>query len=552
MKAVIAIAGFLLTSFTGLLLAAPAYGAAGFPDVSLGHPYSDAIYDLTSRGIMSGYTTGEFGPDDLLTRGQFAKMLVLARGFAVTEEDLCGFKDIVHDPDDLYPYHFVAVAAREGLISGYEDGTFRSTAAILRMQAVTMVVRAAGSSLPEPAEDWRGVLDYSNPWHGENIRKAEAGGLLAGISSLSHWDTGVRATRGEVAQLLHRLLIKTGATPLLSVLAYGAKGDGVTDDAPAFQRAIDHASALGATLLVPPTNAGYRSEETLELRSNVTIQGEDTVLTMPAAAADDAFILEGEDVSNVILKGLTFRTGTVNDTISGIFIEGGRDCRLDHLRFENLRHAIKLGSGSITSGCVVTDIVVRDCIEPLYASFVQDSSFSRLDLQAIHDPSGKYGNNHVVYLERECHRLSFSDLVAAGGSGYGLHLYLEGGSSSDTVFEDVLVDATTGNFPLVVWGGWSNVVFRNLRIAMGGSVEGVCVRLQAPHDLLFDGFTASGGYALVGTYDHQSARARKVTFAHGTYYGPALLPLFRGEQQIDELDIQSSVYLDRGVPPSIR
>ncbi len=74
-----------------------------------------------------------------------------------------------------------------------------------------MIVRAGSRVLQSPPTGYRGVLDYSDPTHGQNIRIAEYNGLLAGIvgnssGSLTGWDTTGFATRGEVAQVLWNLL----------------------------------------------------------------------------------------------------------------------------------------------------------------------------------------------------------------------------------------------------------------------------------------------------------------------------------------------------------
>ena len=52
-----------------------------------------------SKGIMTGYGDGNFGPNDWLIHQQFAQMIDLTMGYAVTEEDLFDFTDkppIVH------------------------------------------------------------------------------------------------------------------------------------------------------------------------------------------------------------------------------------------------------------------------------------------------------------------------------------------------------------------------------------------------------------------------------------------------------------------------
>ncbi len=178
-----------------------------FPDVYPSNPYFTAIEEMFKLGVISGYDNGYFGPGDPVIRQQFAKMIVLTMGYPVTFGDTCPFRDVDKVWGDLYPWHFVGVAARTGLTTGYDDGTFKPYRNISRMQMITMVVRAASLVLDDPPTWWSGVYAayYSNPWHGENIRIAEYNGLL-GDPPLPGWDLTKNATRGEVAQMLWNLL----------------------------------------------------------------------------------------------------------------------------------------------------------------------------------------------------------------------------------------------------------------------------------------------------------------------------------------------------------
>jgi hypothetical protein len=199
----------------GLYTAVHSSEATRFPDVPLDHPYAAAIEGMADKKIIEGYDNGNFGPSDLVTRQQFAKMIVLTMGLAATETDTFPFADavpIVHTTGELYPYHFVSKAALTGLTEGYPDGTFRPLTNITRQQVITMIVRAGSQVLAPPPESFAGVLGYANPTHGQNIKLAEFNGLLNGIVGpngvLAGWDTTAYATRGEVAQMLWNLLGK--------------------------------------------------------------------------------------------------------------------------------------------------------------------------------------------------------------------------------------------------------------------------------------------------------------------------------------------------------
>jgi len=46
-----------------------------FPDVKKGAYYENAVYEMRQRGIIDGYSNGNFGPNDPVTRGQIVAIL---------------------------------------------------------------------------------------------------------------------------------------------------------------------------------------------------------------------------------------------------------------------------------------------------------------------------------------------------------------------------------------------------------------------------------------------------------------------------------------------
>jgi hypothetical protein len=195
-----------------VLLCSPAHAnLSGFPDVPTSHPHYVAITDLAVRHIINGYSNGHFGPDDPVTRQQFAKMIVLSAPYNVGEGDVCAFTDVeTSGPGSLYPDNYVAVAAAHGITVGTAPGLFSPGNEISRYQVITMVVRTADALdpklLPAPPATYAGAAGWGDSsTHSQNARRAEYNGLLAGLSvaSLDPWGD---MTRAEVAQVLHNLL----------------------------------------------------------------------------------------------------------------------------------------------------------------------------------------------------------------------------------------------------------------------------------------------------------------------------------------------------------
>jgi hypothetical protein len=185
--------------------------ATSFVDVIPGFtPHSAAIATLAARDVITGFTDGTFRPDDVVTRQQFAKMIVLTLGLPVSGYEVCPFKDVPDQIglDPFYPLQYVAVCSLAGITQGKTPTTFAPADNITRQQLITMVVRAAGPP-PTPAGFTPpfNSAQFSTPEHYRNARTGAAAGLLDGLMETP---VGYRflapSTRGECAQLLYNLM----------------------------------------------------------------------------------------------------------------------------------------------------------------------------------------------------------------------------------------------------------------------------------------------------------------------------------------------------------
>ena len=189
------------TTTTTTLIAAPR-----FVDVTEDStPYWYEIDYLASMGVVTGFSDGLFRPEDEIKRQQFAKMITLAAGCAVTEDDTCPFVDVQRFPGDLYPYHYVAVAYQCGFTQGTTATYFSPYRTLTRAQLITMVVRAAG--LSEPPAAYTAPFGNFSTTHYPFARKAAHAGLLDGLVGMgSDYDFLAPAIRAEVCLLLYGLL----------------------------------------------------------------------------------------------------------------------------------------------------------------------------------------------------------------------------------------------------------------------------------------------------------------------------------------------------------
>src|SRR5206468_6427011 len=95
-----------------------------------------------------GYADGTFRPYNSVTRAQVVKIVVLAFGFSLVAPDGQRFSDVAVN-DELASY--IETAYAHGLVSGYADGTFRPNNNVTRGQLAKIVVQASGLKLANPS-----------------------------------------------------------------------------------------------------------------------------------------------------------------------------------------------------------------------------------------------------------------------------------------------------------------------------------------------------------------------------------------------------------------
>lgn len=125
---------------------------AGEPRATSGNPFSDvaagsyfeaAVAWAAENKIVEGYGNGKFGPEDSITREQFAAILYRycdVKGLdASSQTDLSAFKDAENISDFALPAVKWAVAA--GLLKGYDDGTLSPKGFALRCESAAILHR---------------------------------------------------------------------------------------------------------------------------------------------------------------------------------------------------------------------------------------------------------------------------------------------------------------------------------------------------------------------------------------------------------------------------
>ncbi|AEY64992.1 Calx-beta domain-containing protein [Clostridium sp. BNL1100] len=113
------------------------YNPLTFKDVEK-HWSKNYVNDAGSRLIVSGTGNGNFTPDRAVTRAEFAVMIVKALGLKGSQF-ADNFSDV--GKDNPY-YSYICTAYQYGIITGYTNGKFGPNDLITREQSMTMISKA--------------------------------------------------------------------------------------------------------------------------------------------------------------------------------------------------------------------------------------------------------------------------------------------------------------------------------------------------------------------------------------------------------------------------
>lgn len=192
---------FLLA--TSVVLSSSAIGYAKdypqkFWDVSKEHWAFEYIADLAERGVITGYEDGSFKPEKTVTRAEWAKIMVDSAGILANDNSV-NFTDTANHWANKY------INAAKNYLTGYVDGSYRPNQAAVREDVTVAMVALKGYDVSDvdysvlsKFNDVNSISDYAKKYVAVAIEKE----LIQGFEDNTFKGQGT-LTRAQAAKLLY-------------------------------------------------------------------------------------------------------------------------------------------------------------------------------------------------------------------------------------------------------------------------------------------------------------------------------------------------------------
>jgi parallel beta-helix repeat protein len=174
------------------------------------HWAKDFILGLANKGLISGFQDGTFRPDTTMTRAQYAALLATAFDPPV-KRSAGNFTDV---PTTFWGYEAIQKVYQGEFLSGFSPTTFVPQANIQRLQAIVSLVNGLGLSGGVEAV----LLRYADAgelpnWAKSAVVTATHKRLVVNYPTLDRLKPLQDATRAETAAMVYQGLVAVGKLP---------------------------------------------------------------------------------------------------------------------------------------------------------------------------------------------------------------------------------------------------------------------------------------------------------------------------------------------------
>ena len=318
-------------------------GAKDFTDNSKIN-YEEAVEVMSTLGVVGGYTDGSFNPQGTLTRGAAAKIICnLILGTTTADAltaDAAPYKDVA-TTNVFAPY--IAYCAKEGIISGYADGTFRPANTLTGYAFMKMLLGALGLQADKEG--------YTGPNWSISVAKRALSKDVALDNGLKGEFNGAKAATREEACLYALNMMKAGTfsypndnTVIVGNVSVSTSAKAVQDkNKPYYETVFKNLSAKSTSDAFgrPATRWDYKGVKigTYAKTPDLTYVGSVKVNDIYA----DLNMSTKDTTANLYVNGESFDTATNGKDAATFTVSKANDTKLDKLGGT----ADKIGNGTL-------------------------------------------------------------------------------------------------------------------------------------------------------------------------------------------------------------
>ena len=320
-------------------------GAKDFTDNSKIN-YEEAVEVMSTLGVVGGYTDGSFNPQGTLTRGAAAKIICnLILGTTTADAltaDAAPYKDVA-TTNVFAPY--IAYCAKEGIISGYADGTFRPANTLTGYAFMKMLLGALGLQADKEG--------YTGPNWSISVAKRALSKDVALDNGLKGEFNGAKAATREEACLYALNMMKAGTfsypndnTVIVGSVSVSTSSKAVQDKGTPYYETVFknlHAYSTSDAFGRPATRWDYKGVKigTYAKTPDLTYVGSQKINDIYA----DLNMSTKDTTANLYVNGVSFDTVKEDgkDVAKTIEVSKANDTKLDKLGGT----ADKIGNGTL-------------------------------------------------------------------------------------------------------------------------------------------------------------------------------------------------------------
>ncbi|MFA6436112.1 MAG: S-layer homology domain-containing protein [Candidatus Gracilibacteria bacterium] len=173
-----------------------------FSDVSEAHEYAEAIEYLKDEGIITGYDDGTFRAEQKVNRVEILKMLLLGFGYEVPTDE--SIPDFSDVEEEGWYLSYLNYALSLGVVQGYDDGTYLPGGTLNRVEFLKILTRTFGLNLGDYPITGLYPDTEEDAWYAAYVQYSKDNGLMD-VDGNGNFNPGAAVTRGEVAETIYRL-----------------------------------------------------------------------------------------------------------------------------------------------------------------------------------------------------------------------------------------------------------------------------------------------------------------------------------------------------------